>query len=73
LLFELDKAILALWRNGEEGYTVDTGQTMFTVQQQNLPELIRQRASIVSKIQSITATLEILNSTGSNFTQMVLF
>jgi hypothetical protein len=71
LLFELDKAILALERNAEESYTVDTGQTTFTVRRQNLPELIRQRASLVSQIQSITATLEILNSAGSNFTQVV--
>jgi hypothetical protein len=73
LLFELDKAILALERAGEESYTVDTGQTTFTVRKQNLPELIRQRASLVSQIQSITAMLEILNSAGSNFTQVVPF
>jgi hypothetical protein len=73
LLFELDKAILALERNKEESYTLDTGQTTFTVRQQNLPELIRQRASLVSQIQSITAALEILNSAGSNFTQVVPF
>jgi hypothetical protein len=73
LLFELDKAILALERGREESYTIDTGQTTFTVRQQNLPETIRQRASLISQIQSIMAALEILDSAGSNFTQVVPF
>jgi hypothetical protein len=73
LLFELDKAILAIERGGDESYTIDTGQTTFTVRKQNLPETIRQRASLISQIQSILAALEILDSAGSNFTQVVPF
>ncbi|MDR2097720.1 MAG: hypothetical protein LBP37_04290 [Spirochaetaceae bacterium] len=73
LLYELDKAILALERKEEESYTVDTGQTTFTARRQNLPELIRQRASLISQIQSITAAIEIIDSAGSNFTQVVPF
>jgi hypothetical protein len=73
LLFELDKAILALERGGEESYTVDTGQTTFTVRRHNLPETIRQRASLLGQIQSILAALEIFDSAGSNFTQVVPF
>jgi hypothetical protein len=73
LLFELDKAILALERGEEESYTVDTGQTTFTVHQKNLPELIRQRASLISQMGSISATLEAINSAGGNFVQVVPF
>jgi hypothetical protein len=73
LLYELDKAILALEREEVESYTLDTGQTTFTARRQNLPELIRQRASLVSQIQSINATLEVINSAGGNFTQVVPF
>jgi hypothetical protein len=73
LLFELDKAILALERGEEESYTVDTGQTTFTVRRQNLPELIRQRASLIGQMESISATLETINSAGGNFVQVVPF
>jgi hypothetical protein len=73
LLFELDKAILALERGSEDSYTLDTGQTTFTVHQKNLPELIRQRASLVSQMESISATIETLNSAGDNFVQVVPF
>jgi hypothetical protein len=73
LLFELDKAILALERGEEESYTVDTGQTNFTVRRQNLPELIRQRASLISQMQSINTAIETIDSAGGNFVQVVPF
>jgi hypothetical protein len=73
LLFELDKAILALERGNEESYTVDTGQTTFTVHQKNLPELIRQRASLISQMQTVSAVLETIDAGGGNLIQAVPF
>jgi hypothetical protein len=71
LLFELDKAILALERQEIESYTINTGQDVQTVKRQNLPELIRQREALLRQIQSIQAALEILSSAGNNLIQVV--
>jgi hypothetical protein len=73
LLFELDKAILALERQELESYTFDSGQTTQTVRRQNLPELIRQRAALIKQVTDITALLDALDNAGNNFTQVVPF
>jgi hypothetical protein len=72
LLFELDKAILALERQETESYTLDTGQSTITVRRQNLPELIKQRAALLKQTQDISAIIEELDSAaGGFFTQVV--
>jgi hypothetical protein len=71
LLFELDKAILALARQEIESYTINTGQDIQTVKRQNLPELIRQRDALLKQIQSIQTALETLSAAGNNFIQVV--
>ena len=53
LIYELDKAILVLERNEKESYTMDSGQSTITVRRVNLPELIKQRASLLKQLQDI--------------------
>jgi hypothetical protein len=71
LLFELDKAILALERQEKESYTLNTGQSVITVKRVNLPELIRQRAGLLKQIQDIENTIDNYQNTGGSFVQVV--
>jgi hypothetical protein len=72
LLFELDKAILALERQEVESYTFDTGQNTTTVRRQNLPELIKQRAALLKQVQDIAAIVDSMDNAGSSiFAQAV--
>ena len=72
LMFELDKAILALERQEIEKYTLDTGQSTITVNRQNLPELITRRAALLKQIQDIKGILEGIDNQGRGaFTQVV--
>jgi hypothetical protein len=73
LLFELDKAILALERQEVESYTLDTGQTTTTVRRVNLPELIRQRAALFKQVQDIETILDNMDAAGGNFIQVLPF
>jgi hypothetical protein len=71
LLYELDKAILALQRQEIESYTIDTGQLNQTVRRVNLPELIKQRAALLKQIQDITTMIENIDCAGAGFIQVV--
>jgi hypothetical protein len=73
LLHELDVAILKLERQEIESYTIDTGQSNQTVHRVNLPELMKQRASLLKQIQDITATLDSIDNAGGSFIQVVPF
>jgi hypothetical protein len=72
LLFELDKAILALERQEIERYTLDTGQSTVTVSRQNLPELIKQRGALLKQVEDIKSILESIDNQGRGaFTRVV--
>jgi len=71
VLFELDKAILILERDERESYTLNTGQSTITVRRIDLPELIKQRASLLKQIQDIESQIDILENPSSSFTQVV--
>jgi hypothetical protein len=73
LLFEYNKAILLLEREGEESYTIDTGQTTTTFRRQNLSEIIKQLPILTKQIQDITAILEAIDNAGNNFVRVVPF
>jgi hypothetical protein len=73
LLFELDKAILALERQEVENYTLDTGQTTLTVRRVNLPELIRQRSALLKQVQDIEVLIDNIDNAGASFVQVVPF
>jgi hypothetical protein len=73
LLFEYNQAILRLERDGEESYTIDTGQTTVTLRRQNLSEIIKQLPLLTKQIQDITVILEAIDNTGNNFVQVVPF
>jgi hypothetical protein len=50
LLIEVDKAIAALLSGGSQSYTVDTGQTQFTVTKNDLGKLNTMRETLINQI-----------------------
>jgi hypothetical protein len=70
LLFETDKAILALAREGKESYTMDTGQSTITVRRVNLPELIKQSVTLKERIKETQAELDNIDNAGASFVQV---
>jgi hypothetical protein len=55
ILFELDKAILALTREGLKSFILNTGQTHQNITHQDLPVLIQRRADLIKQIQELEA------------------
>jgi hypothetical protein len=56
ILFELDKAILALTREGLKSFIIiNTGQTHQNITHQDLPILIQRRADLIKQIQELEA------------------
>jgi hypothetical protein len=55
ILFELDKAILALTRQGLKSFSLNTGPTTQNITQQDLPILIQRRADLIKQIQELEA------------------
>jgi hypothetical protein len=55
ILFELDKAILALTRQGIKSFSLNTSQTSQNITQQDLPILIQRRADLIKQIQELEA------------------
>jgi hypothetical protein len=53
ILFELDKAILALIREGLKSFSLNTGQTNQNITHQDLPILIQRRADLIKQIQEL--------------------
>ncbi|GHV91305.1 hypothetical protein AGMMS50268_18080 [Spirochaetia bacterium] len=51
ILYELDKAIIALTREGLKSFSLNTGQTSHSVTQQDLPILIQRRADLVKQLE----------------------
>jgi len=51
ILFELDKAILALTREGLKSFTLNTGQTSQSVTPLDLPILIQRRKDLIDQIE----------------------
>ena len=51
ILFELDKAILALTREGIKNFTLNTGQTVHNVTPLDLPILIQRRKDLLDQIE----------------------
>ncbi|MCL2381339.1 MAG: hypothetical protein FWC64_07060 [Treponema sp.] len=55
ILFELDKAILALTREGLRSFSINTGQTAQNVTPLDLPILIQRRKDLLEQINHIEA------------------
>ena len=55
ILFELDKAILALTREGLKSFVLNTGQTTHNVTPLDLPILIQRRKDLIDQIERIEA------------------
>lgn len=53
ILFELDKAILALTREGLKSFSLSTGQTSQQITHQDLPILLQRRADLIRQIQEL--------------------
>jgi len=53
ILFELDKAIIALMQEGIRGFTLNTGMTTQTVTNQDLPILIQRRDDLLEQIKKL--------------------
>jgi hypothetical protein len=53
ILFELDKAILALTREGLKSFSLNTGQTSQNITHQDLPILIQRRSDLIKQIQEL--------------------
>ena len=53
ILFELDKAILALTREGIKSFSLNTGQTAHNVTPLDLPVLIQRRKDLIEQIQEL--------------------
>lgn len=53
LLFNIDKAILALTKEEKKSYSMDTGQTTINVTLQDLPGLIAQRDKLIKQIDDL--------------------
>jgi len=53
ILFELDKAILALTREGLKDFRLTTGQTTHNVTPLDLPILIQRRKDLIEQIERI--------------------
>lgn len=53
LLFNIDKAILALTKEERKSYSMDTGQTTINVTLQDLPGLISQRDKLIKQIDDL--------------------
>ena len=51
ILFELDKAILALTREGIKSFSLNTGQTSHNVTPLDLPILIQRRKDLLDQIE----------------------
>ena len=51
ILFELDKAILALTREGLKNFSLNTGQTTQNVTPLDLPLLIQRRKDLIEQIE----------------------
>ena len=51
ILFELDKAILALTREGIKSFALNTGQTAHNVTPLDLPILIQRRKDLLDQIE----------------------
>jgi hypothetical protein len=51
ILFELDKAILALTREGLKSFTLNTGQTSQSVTPLDLPILIQRRKDLIDQLE----------------------
>jgi hypothetical protein len=58
ILFELDKAILALTREGIKSFTLNTGQTQQSVTPLDLPVLIQRRKDLVDQIERLEVQAE---------------
>lgn len=59
LLYEINKAILAITQTNIQRYTLDTGQSSHTVQRVDLPALIQQRGELKKIIREIELYLGI--------------
>ena len=64
LLFNLDKAILALTKEERKQYSMDTGQTTINVTLQDLPGLIAQRDRLIKQIDDLEDKLGLNNTPG---------
>jgi len=51
IIFELDKAILALTREGLKSFSLSTGQTTHSVTPLDLPVLIQRRDDLLKQIE----------------------
>jgi hypothetical protein len=51
IIHELDQAILALTRQGLKGFSLNTGQTIQSITQQDLPILIQRRADLAKQLE----------------------
>jgi hypothetical protein len=53
LLYELDKAILALSKKEIAHYTINTGQDSMTITRHDLPNLYARQATLLIQIQNL--------------------
>jgi len=53
ILFELDKAIIALMREGVRSFSLNTGMTTQNVTNQDLPVLIQRRNDLLEQIKKL--------------------
>jgi hypothetical protein len=58
ILFELDKAILALEREGLKSFSLNTGQTSHNVTPLDLPVLIQRRKDLIDQIERMEEQVE---------------
>ena len=68
ILFELDKAILALTREGLRNFSLNTGMTTHNVTPLDLPILIQRRKDLLEQIKEIEAR----NAPPAIMTQVVM-
>lgn len=55
ILYELDRAILALTREGIKSFSLNTGQTSHNVTPLDLPILIQRRKDLIEQIERMEA------------------
>jgi len=60
ILYELDKAIIALTREGLKSFSLNTGQTSQSVTPLDLPILIQRRKDLIDQIERMEASAEAL-------------
>ena len=60
ILYELDRAILALTREGLKNFSLNTGQTVHNVTPLDLPILIQRRKDLIDQIERMEARADIL-------------